>query len=141
MRNLTNLSERKKTKATKKRWKNKRKLEDWGTWVAQAVKPLPSAQVMIKGSWDRAQHQAPCSAESLLLPLLVFRGLSFWELLQLEIFLVLSRLFSLLNWPMSSLRRERKRERHLQLLSVYFYISFISQSNFSSCSYFTDEKP
>uniref|UniRef100_A0A8C7AWE2 RRM domain-containing protein n=1 Tax=Neovison vison TaxID=452646 RepID=A0A8C7AWE2_NEOVI len=28
--------------------------------------PLPSAQVMISGSWDRAPHQALCSAGSLL---------------------------------------------------------------------------
>ena len=25
----------------------------WGTWVAQSVKHLPSAQVMIPASWDR----------------------------------------------------------------------------------------
>ena len=25
-----------------------------GVWVAQWVKPLPSARVMISGSWDRA---------------------------------------------------------------------------------------
>ena len=40
-----------------------------GAWVAQAVKRLPSAQVMIPGSWDRAPHGAPCLAGSLLLPL------------------------------------------------------------------------
>ena len=40
-----------------------------GTWVAQEVKHLPSAQVMISGSWDGALHQAPCSAGTLLLPL------------------------------------------------------------------------
>ena len=33
------------------------------------AKRLPSAQVMILGSWDRASHWAPYSAESLLLPL------------------------------------------------------------------------
>ena len=38
-------------------------------WVAQSVKCLPSAQVMISGSWDRAPCWAPCSARSLLLPL------------------------------------------------------------------------
>ena len=37
-----------------------------GAWVAQWVKPLPSAQVMVSGSWDRAPHQALCSAGSLL---------------------------------------------------------------------------
>ena len=41
-----------------------------GAWVAQWVKPLPSAQVMISGSWDRVPHRAPCSAGSLLPPLL-----------------------------------------------------------------------
>ena len=39
----------------------------WGAWVAQWVGPLPSAQVMISGSWDRAPHRAPCSVGSLLL--------------------------------------------------------------------------
>ena len=32
-----------------------------GCLVAQLVKPLPSAQAMIPGSWDPAPHQAPCS--------------------------------------------------------------------------------
>ena len=41
-------------------------VENVGTWVAQVVKHLPSAQVMILGSWDRAPHHAPCSAGSLL---------------------------------------------------------------------------
>ena len=36
-----------------------------GTWVAQLVKCVLLAQVMILGSWD----QAPCSVGSLLLPL------------------------------------------------------------------------
>ena len=40
-----------------------------GTWVAQSVKRLPTTQIMIPGSWDRALHWAPCSAGSLLLPL------------------------------------------------------------------------
>ena len=40
-----------------------------GTWVAQWVKPLPSAQVMISGSWGQAPHRALCSAGSLLPPL------------------------------------------------------------------------
>ena len=37
-----------------------------GTWVAQWVKSLPSAQVMISGSWDRAPNQDLCSVGSLL---------------------------------------------------------------------------
>ena len=37
--------------------------------MAQWVKPLPSAQVMIPGFWDQAPHQAFCSVESLLPPL------------------------------------------------------------------------
>ena len=44
-------------------------LGSWDTWVAQLVKRLPSAQVMIPASWDRVPHRAPCSAGSLLLPL------------------------------------------------------------------------
>ena len=35
------------------------------------VQCLPLAQIMIPGSWDGAPHQAPCSADSLLLPLLL----------------------------------------------------------------------
>ena len=35
----------------------------WGAWVAQSVERLPSAQVMISGSWDRVLHWAPCSVE------------------------------------------------------------------------------
>ena len=38
----------------------------WGAWVAQSLKHLRSAQVMISGSWDRAPHLLP-----LPLPLLV----------------------------------------------------------------------
>ena len=36
----------------------------WGTWVAQSVKHLPSAQVMIPGFWDQAL--SPASSGSLL---------------------------------------------------------------------------
>ena len=39
-----------------------------GVWVAQLVKCLPLAQVIIPESLDQAPHQAPCSAGSLLLP-------------------------------------------------------------------------
>ena len=39
------------------------------SWVAQLVKHLPLAQVMIPGSWDRVLHQVLCSVGSLLLPL------------------------------------------------------------------------
>ena len=31
----------------------------WGAWVAQSVKYLPLAQVMISGSWDRALSRLP----------------------------------------------------------------------------------
>uniref|UniRef100_A0A8C7AXW5 Sushi domain-containing protein n=1 Tax=Neovison vison TaxID=452646 RepID=A0A8C7AXW5_NEOVI len=37
-----------------------------GAWVAHWVRPLPSARVMISGSWDRVLHRALCSAGSLL---------------------------------------------------------------------------
>ena len=46
-----------------------RKLTSWGAWVAQAVKCLPSGQVMISGSGDGAPHWVPCSVGSLVLPL------------------------------------------------------------------------
>ena len=34
----------------------------WDVWVAQWVKCMPLAQVMIPGVWDPARHRAPCSA-------------------------------------------------------------------------------
>ena len=37
--------------------------------MARSIKHLPSAQVMISGSWDQALHQAPCSVVCLLLSL------------------------------------------------------------------------
>ena len=45
------------------------KVENRGAWVAQWVKPLSSAQVVISGSWDQAPHRALCPAGSLLPPL------------------------------------------------------------------------
>ena len=41
------------------------------TWVAQSVRCMPLAQVMISGSWDQVPCWAPCSAGTLLLPLLL----------------------------------------------------------------------
>ena len=43
----------------------------WGAWVALLVKCLPTAQVMIPGTWDQALHGAPCFCLPLLLPLFV----------------------------------------------------------------------
>ena len=40
-----------------------------GAWVTQLFKHLPSAQVMIPGSWDQTPHEALCSVGMLLLPL------------------------------------------------------------------------
>ena len=48
---------------------NVKDLASRGTWVAQSLKRLPLAQVIIPGSWDRALHRVLCSAGSLLLPL------------------------------------------------------------------------
>ncbi|XP_064438058.1 protein FAM98C isoform X2 [Mirounga angustirostris] len=42
-------------------------VQSWEHLGGSIVKCLPSAQVMIPGSWDRAPHRAPCSAGSLLL--------------------------------------------------------------------------
>ena len=42
-------------------------IRTWDTWVAQLVKHLPLAQVMIPESQDRAWSRAP-QAGSLLLP-------------------------------------------------------------------------
>ena len=39
---------------------NKKPSKRRGAWVAQLVKPVPSAQVMLSGLWDQTQHQAPC---------------------------------------------------------------------------------
>ena len=40
-----------------------------GAWAARLGKHLLWAQVTIPGSWERAPGQAPCGAQSLLLPL------------------------------------------------------------------------
>ena len=45
------------------------KVEIWGAWVAQSVKCLLLAQVMIPRSWDLAPCLASFSVESLLLPI------------------------------------------------------------------------
>ena len=55
-----------------KGWGQLKKICFQGAWVAQSVKHLPSAQVMIPGSWDWAPHWAPCSGGTLLLPLPLF---------------------------------------------------------------------
>lgn len=62
----------------------------WDDWVAPLVKHLPSAQVMISGSWDRGPRWAPCSVGSLLLPLLLLLPL-----------VVLSLFFALSNQSIS----------------------------------------
>ena len=36
----------------------------WGAWVAQSVEHLPSAQVVIPGSWDQVPHWVPCGGAS-----------------------------------------------------------------------------
>jgi len=44
-------------------------LQSLGRLGGSVVGRLPSAQVMIPESWDRAPRRAPCSVGSLLLPL------------------------------------------------------------------------
>ena len=48
-------------------YENRKKHDQRGAWVAQSVRRLPSAQVVISGSWDGALHRALCSLGSLLL--------------------------------------------------------------------------
>ena len=52
-------------------------------WLS-GLKPLPSAQVLISGCWDRAPHQALCSAGSLLLPLPLPASLPTCDLCQIN---------------------------------------------------------
>lgn len=40
-----------------------------GPQMAQLIKCLPTAQIMIPGVWDPVLNGSPCSAESLLPPL------------------------------------------------------------------------
>ena len=40
-----------------------------GCLGGSVVEPLPSAQVMFPGSWDRVLHQAPCREPAFLLPM------------------------------------------------------------------------
>ena len=47
----------------------KKKKKRAGHLGGSVVEHLPLAQVMILGSWDQVPHWAPCSVESLLLPL------------------------------------------------------------------------
>ena len=59
------------------------------------LKHLPSAQVMILGSWDRAPVWALCSAGSLLVPLLIplpQTPLSLFVSLSLKIFKILFKI-------------------------------------------------
>ena len=62
--------------------------------VAPGVKHLPSAQVMISGSWGRAPHRTPCSVESLLFPFSLPLPL---PLLMLILSLSLSQIDKILN--------------------------------------------
>ena len=71
-----------------------------GRLVAQLVEHLPWAQVVILGSWDRVLRRAPCSAWSLLLPLLLPFPSAF------ALFLFLSLLLSLSNKQINSLKKK-----------------------------------
>ena len=56
-------------------------------WVAQWVRHLALAQVMISGSWDRALRWASCSAGSLVLHLPLQLALLVLSLCQIKSFL------------------------------------------------------
>ena len=61
------------TTRNKRCWRGCEKVTLVGAaWVAQWVMPLPSAQVMISGSWDQVPHRALCQAWSLLPPLSLY---------------------------------------------------------------------
>ena len=62
-------TERKKTNQRVKNTSTNFRKKEKGAWAAQSVKCLPSAQVMIPGSWNKAPQWAPCSVESQCLPL------------------------------------------------------------------------
>ena len=51
-----------------------------GAWVAQWLKPLPLAQIMISGSWVPVPRRALCSAGSLLPPLSLPASLPAYDL-------------------------------------------------------------
>ena len=52
-------------------------------WLS-GLKPLPSALIMVSGSWDQAPHRALCSAGKLLLPLSLPASLSICDLCQIN---------------------------------------------------------
>ena len=81
----------------------------WGAWVAQSVKHLTSAQVMIRGSWDRALHQAPCSTGSPLLPLSLPLLV---HVLSLSHSLSLTHTHSLSFSQINKLKKERPDQQH-----------------------------
>ena len=52
--------------------------------MAQWVEPLPSAQVVVSGSWDRAPHRALCSEGTLLPPVSLPASLPTCDLCQIN---------------------------------------------------------
>ena len=95
-----------------------------GTWVAQWVKPLPFAQVMISGSWDRALHQALCSAGSLLPPLSLPASLPACDLSLCQI----NKLKKILK---KNVERQSVNERDLVDLLIQFYSYIMQRVRFS----------
>ena len=79
----------------------------WGTWVAQLVKHLPSARVMISGSWDGVLHLALLSRESASLSSSAPPHCS-CSISQIDISLKIFLRFYLFFHE----RQERKRQRH-----------------------------
>ena len=101
-----------------------------GTWVTRSVRHLPSARVIVLGCWDQAPHRAPCSAGSLLLPLLLpttpclCSSLSNKQMKSFKIFKAQDKWLNALQ--STSYQHQHKRNRKMQTeFILYFQIEFI----------------
>ena len=89
-----------------------------GACLAQSVKCLPSAQVMIPGSWNGAPRWAPCSAGSLLLPLPLPLPL---------LLLVLSLALSNVKCQINKMLKKKKTILLLELYDPGFHYIFLTK--------------